>query len=126
MGGFASVAAAASRPDGVVGYINFSGGAGGSPDRSPGHSCDPDQMREVMAEFGKRMTLPGLWLYARNDRYFGAEAPLGWYAAFAAGGSPAKLISVQEVPGRDGHLLLSYGQEFWLSDLDAFVKSLGL
>ncbi|WP_146002137.1 alpha/beta hydrolase family protein [Cupriavidus pauculus] len=126
VGGFASVAAAATRPQGVIGYINFSGGAGGSPERSPGHSCDPDQLRDLMAEFGKTATVPGLWLYAKNDQYFGAEAPLGWYQAFAAGGSPAKLVSVEEVPGRDGHLLLSYGQRFWRKDLDAFLTSLGL
>lgn len=125
-GGFASVAAAAARPEGVIGYVNFSGGAGGSPTRSPGRSCDPDQMRDVMGEFGKTVAVPGLWLYAKNDQYFGAEAPLGWYQAFAAGGSPAKLVSVEEVPGHDGHLLLSYGQRFWRKDLDAFLKSLGL
>ena len=126
VGGFASVAAAAAKPPGVIGYVNFSGGAGGSPERSPGRSCDPDQMRDVMAEFGKTTTVPGLWLYAKNDQYFGAEAPLGWYQAFAAGGSPVKLVSVAEVPGRDGHLLLSFGQRYWRKDLDAFVKSLGL
>ncbi len=126
MGGFASVAAAAARAPGVIGYVNFSGGAGGSPERAPGHSCDPDQLRDLMAEYGKTATVPGLWLYAKNDQYFGPEAPLGWYRAFAAGGSPAKLVSVEEVPGRDGHLLLTYGQRFWRKDLDDFVKSLGL
>lgn len=126
MGGFSAVSAAATRPEGVIGYINFSGGAGGSPERSPGKSCDQEQMREVMGEFGKTAVIPGLWLYAGNDQYFGAEAPQTWYAAFAAGGSPVKLVSVPEVPGHDGHLLLSYGGKFWREDLQAFVKSLGL
>jgi len=125
VGGFATVAMASTRPAGVIGYINFSGGAGGSPERSPGRSCDPDQMRDVMAEFGKTVNVPGLWLYAGNDLYWGGEAPQNWYRAFAAGGSKAQMLAVPELPGQDGHMLLARGRRLWQRDLDRFAQSLG-
>jgi len=126
VGGFATVSAASLRPAGVIGYINFSGGAGGSPDRAPGHSCDPDQMRDLMAAFGKTVAVPGLWLYAGNDQYWGPDAPQAWYRAFTAGGSQARMVAVPEVPGHDGHQLLGFGRKFWRNDLDRFVQELGL
>ncbi|GAB7541623.1 hypothetical protein CS8_012860 [Cupriavidus sp. 8B] len=126
VGGFATVATAAARPPGVIAYINFSGGAGGSPDLAPGRSCDAEQMAEVMGEMGKSATIPGLWLYAKNDFFWGATAPTAWHAAFASGGSPTRFISTGEVVGRDGHLLLSYGGKLWSVHVDQFVKELGL
>jgi len=125
VGGFVTIAMAATRPAGVVGYINFSGGAGGSPERSPGHSCDPNQMRDMMAEFGQTVNVPGIWLYAGNDLYWGGDAPKEWYGAFAAGGSKAQMVAVPEVPGQDGHMLLTRGRRLWQRDLDQFAQALG-
>ncbi|WP_246177806.1 alpha/beta hydrolase family protein [Pandoraea horticolens] len=125
VGGFTTVATAATNPPGVIGYINFSGGAGGMPERAPGHSCDPEQMQTVYGEFGKTTKIPGLWLYARNDQYWGSDAPQQWFDAFAAAGSPAQFIHTEDLPGHDGHLLLSYGGKMWSRPVDAFVKQLG-
>lgn len=126
VGGFGTVATAAAHPAGVIGYINFSGGGAGSPDFSPNRSCDPDQMRDVMAQLGKTTTIPGLWLYAENDRYWGPEAPRQWYNSFAQAGSPAEFVNTGELPGRDGHLLMFYGGKLWSVHVDRFVKQLGL
>jgi dienelactone hydrolase len=87
MGGLATIAAAADSPPGVVGYINFSGGAGGNPARSPGRSCDAEAMSALMAEFGKITRVPNLWLYAENDLYWGPDSPRAWHAAYAKGGA---------------------------------------
>jgi dienelactone hydrolase len=67
VGGLTSAAIAAKGPPGVVGYINFSGGAGGSPRESPGKSCKPENLTKVFEEFGKTTRVPSLWLYAEND-----------------------------------------------------------
>jgi hypothetical protein len=111
--GFATVAMAAMRPPSVVGYLNFSGGAAGLPERGPDHSCAPAQMTELMKELGKTTAIPGLWLYAENDHYWGAEAPHQWFETFASGGSAAQFINAGELPGRDGHQLLHYGGKMW-------------
>ncbi|VVE88660.1 dienelactone hydrolase family protein [Pandoraea bronchicola] len=125
VGGFTTVATAATNPPGVVGYINFSGGAGGMPERAPGHSCDPEQMKTVYGEFGKTTKIPGLWLYAHNDQYWGPDAPQQWFDAFAASGSPAQFVHTEDLPGHDGHLLLTYGGKMWSTSVDKFVKQLG-
>ncbi|QHE93855.1 prolyl oligopeptidase family serine peptidase [Pandoraea fibrosis] len=125
VGGFTTVATAATNPPGVMGYINFSGGAGGMPERAPGHSCDPEQMKTVYGEFGKTTKIPGLWLYAHNDQYWGPDAPRQWFDAFAAAGSPAQFVHTEDLPGHDGHLLLTYGGKMWSRSVDAFVRQLG-
>ena len=70
-----SVATAATNPLGVNGYINFAGGAGGDPVRAPGKPCGVDVMEALMREFGRSTHVPGLWLYAQNDLYWGTETP---------------------------------------------------
>ena len=125
MGGFASVATAATNPPGVVAYVNFAGGTGGDPNRSPGRGCGADAMERVMASFGKTTTVPSLWLYAENDRYWGAEAPRLWHAAFAAGGSPTTFVQTTPLPEHDGHLLMLRGGRLWSVHVDAFVRRLG-
>lgn len=125
-GGFASVSTAATRPAGVIAYINFSGGIGGSPTLAPGRSCDPEQMRDLMGEFGKTVSVRGLWLYAGNDQYWGGDAPRTWYKAFAAGGSEVRMVAVPELPGQDGHMLLYRGSALWRKDLDRFANEIGL
>lgn len=124
-GGFATVATAAAHPPGVIGYINFSGGTGGAPEIAPGHSCDPQQMKEVMAEFGKTTTIPGIWLYAQNDLYWGPDMPREWFDAFASSGAPAQFVDAGVLPGHDGHMLLTYGHKMWSVPVDRFLKQFG-
>ena len=126
MGGLISVATAAANPPGVVGYINFAGGAGGDPARAPGKSCGVDVMEALMREFGKTTQVPGLWLYAQNDLYWGAEAPRVWHAAYVQGGATrTQFVQTDPVPDADGHLLLARGGKLWSVHTDKFVKELG-
>lgn len=126
MGGLTTVATAAVNPPGVVGYINFAGGAGGDPQRAPGKSCGAKAMVSVMASYGKTTRVPGLWLYAENDRYWGPEAPRAWFDAFAAGGSPARMVMTAPVPDTDGHMLLLRGGRLWSVHTDRFIHELGM
>jgi len=123
-GGLATVAACSTNLPGVVGCINFSGGAGGSP-ASQGRMCEPRQIESLMTEWGRGNRLPSLWLYAPNDLFWGAEAPQRWHAAFAAGGSPARFIGTEPVPGPDGHSLLRTGGPLWRIPLEAWLKEYG-
>jgi len=125
VGGLGTVAAGATRPDGVLGYINFGGGAGGDPDRSPGHSCDPEQLTDLYSGFGKQTVMPNLWVYALNDQYWGRDMPVAWHDAFAAGGSPTEFIHAAAVPDGDGHGLNHHARELWAPYVDAFLHARG-
>ena len=126
VGGLATIGVGAMNPPGVVGAINFSGGAGGSPDVSPGHSCRPEKLAEAFQEFGKTMKIPSLWLYAENDLYWGPEAPKEWHKTFTEGGSKTRFVMTEPVPGTpDGHRLLAAGGRLWSRHVNEFVKELG-
>jgi len=125
MGGLASIASAATNPDGVVAYINFSGGTGGNGKRSPEHSCGLEAMEPLMTSYGKRTHVPSLWLYAQNDSFWGAEWPRIWHDAYATGGSDSRLVMTRAVANGDGHQLLTRGTSLWTSYVDRFLQDHG-
>jgi dienelactone hydrolase len=126
MGGLTSIASAASNPPGVIAYINFSGGTGGDSGRAPRHSCGSEEMSALMQTYGKTTRVPGLWLYAENDLYWGAQWPRVWYRAFASAGSKAEFVMTEPVPNYDGHQLLARGGVLWFEHVDRFLAELGL
>lgn len=125
MGGLASVASAAHDPPGVVAYVNFSGGTGGNGRRAAEHSCGLDRMENVMAHYGRTTNVASLWLYAKNDSFWGAYWPRAWFDAFARGGSRAHFVMTDAVPNADGHQLLTRGRPMWGPAVDAFLAELG-
>ena len=124
MGGLASVAAGARPAEGVVGYINFAGGGGGSPTLSPGHSCDPDQLTSLYGEFGRSTTVPSLWVYAMNDQYFGPDAPVAWHESFARGGSRTTFVHAPALADGDGHGLSRHSRHLWAPYVDSFLATI--
>jgi dienelactone hydrolase len=125
VGGLATAAAAARPLNGVVGYVNFAGGTGGNPERSPGASCDPGQVQALYAVYGRSTTVPSLWLYALNDQFWGPAVPRDWHAAFARGGSPTTFVQAPSVPDGDGHGLSRHAPGLWAPTVDAFLARLG-
>ena len=125
MGGLASIATAAVNPPGVMAYVNFAGGTGGDGSRAPGHSCGSADMQALMSIYGAMTHVPGLWLYAENDSYWGADWPRAWHRAFAAAGGAATFVMTDPVPGRDGHALLARGASLWRAHVDRFLELLG-
>jgi dienelactone hydrolase len=125
MGGLASIASAATNPPGVVAYINFAGGTGGDSGRAPKHSCGSEEMATLMRLYGRTTHVPGLWLYAENDLYWGAEWPRAWYRAFASGGGHTEFVMTEPVPNTDGHQLLARGGRLWVDHVDRFLAELG-
>lgn len=126
MGGMTAVAAGAANLPGVVGAVNFAGGAGGHPSVSPGRSCKPEALADTWRSFGREIKVPNLWLYAANDQYWGAETPKAWHDAFKEGGSDTELVMTPALEGRDGHQLLLHGARLWSPPLDAFLRRIGL
>jgi dienelactone hydrolase len=123
-GGMAAVVGGAAAPDGVVGVVNFAGGTGGNPTLSRGRSCDPDQLGRLYGELGRTTRVPSLWIYARNDQFFGADAPVAWHAAFAQGGSRSTFVHAPAVSDGDGHGLSRHPRALWAPDVDAFLAPL--
>lgn len=126
VGGITSVSVGSKNPSGVIGVINFAGGIGGNPTLSPRKSCDSDQLLEMYREFGKTIKLPSLWLYAENDLFWGADQPKLWHSAFSNGGSQSTLIMTSALQRPDGHDLIFFGKDLWLSHVEEFIKKLGL
>ncbi|RYY65245.1 MAG: dipeptidyl aminopeptidase [Comamonadaceae bacterium] len=126
VGGLTTIALATFNTPGVVGAVNFAGGAGGNPKDSPGQSCQPDRLTEVYRLYGRATKMPTLWLYAANDAYWGPAAPVLWHEAFKAGGSNTQLVLTDAVEGADGHQLINRGARLWRARLDDFVRKVGL
>jgi len=118
VGGLATVYACSQNWPGVMGCINFAGGAGGNPDASPGKSCRPDRLGEVFSTSAKTTLVPGLWLYSANDKFWGEQAPKVWFKSFtdtanAAGKTPSVEFFAAPAVGENGHSLQSMGGRFW-------------
>ncbi len=89
--GAASIAAAARRTPGVVAYINFGGGKGGS-NSTPYNPCSSDEVSKLFAAYAQRTTLPTLWVYASNDLLFGGAIAPGWHQATVTADGKAQLV----------------------------------
>jgi dienelactone hydrolase len=125
VGGHAVIANSAVPPRGLVGVINFAGGAGGSPRRKPGEPCNPARFIAYFGNAGAKSRVPTLWVYAENDRYWGARHPVAWHQAFVTAGGNARFVQLPPV-GEDGHQFIGAGFSKWRPPVDAFLASLGL
>jgi dienelactone hydrolase len=123
MGGFAALAASATDPPGVLGIISFAG-AVGSP--RPDFICQPDRLIDAARAFGRTGRIPGLWIFAQNDHYFGPELTRAMFDAYRAKGAPTSLF-VAPPYGQDGHTLIwAPDGTAWWPEAASFLKSLHL
>ena len=116
-GGFGSIAAASIAPPGVVAVVNFAGGRGST---SNDVVCKPDELIEAYGAFGKNVRVPSLWIYSKNDHFFGPDLARQMFAAFTGSGAPAELIIAPPYQ-RDGHNL-TFGQPLWRDAVYGFLK----
>jgi dienelactone hydrolase len=124
VGGLTTVAVAWRHPPGLVGAINFSGGAGGDPERRPGQPCAPAQIERLWRANARTAQVPMLWLYWENDKYWGAEVPRQWHRAFIEGGGKAQLHTLGAT-GNDGHLGINVDMNTWVPLVEAYLAGLG-
>ena len=127
-GGSATLATAAKRPPGIVGAINFAGGGGGNPVSRPGEPSRPDLLEKTFAGYGRTTTVPCLWLYSANDRYFGAVYPTQWFDAYRRGNPAAFFVALPPLPaarGPDGHATFTRDPAAWRPAVEAFLDGLG-
>jgi dienelactone hydrolase len=124
VGGYTSVVAASRGISSVSGVINLAGGAGARSKGPPGNPFCPERVTKIFSEAGKTLRLPTLWIYARNDRAWGAQHPVTWHKAFVDAGGKADFISLAEVAG-DGHGEISNSVQLWRGPVDGFLSNLG-
>jgi dienelactone hydrolase len=127
VGGLLTVVYGSENPSGVIGFINFSGGAAGYPAEHIGHSCADNQIAQAFGMAGQKNRTPNLWLYAENDGFWGADAPRRWHYLFAkANPNQTTFVRTAALKGNDGHFLLNYGGNYWRDPVNSFVKSLNV
>ena len=130
VGGLATVTACGQNWPGVIGCVNFAGGTGGNGDVSPGKSCRPDKLNEVLSSSGKTTLVPSLWLYSANDKMWGEEAPKVWFKSFTdiaknAGQTASLEFFAAPAVGNNGHSLQAMGSRFWIPVVDKWLDKNG-
>lgn len=124
-GGTTAIAMAARPPEGMLAAINFAGGGGGRPKTNPGDPCSPERLDRLFAGYGREARLPTLWLYAANDRYFGAQLPRRWFDGFVAAGGRGRFVDLP-AHGEDGHGSFTRNPRAWRPHVEAFLRDVGL
>ncbi|HXF53759.1 MAG TPA: CocE/NonD family hydrolase [Hyphomicrobiaceae bacterium] len=121
-GGWASLALAARNPPNLAMVVNFAGGRGGHAYGVPGSICGPDRLVEAAAAYGRTARVPTLWIYARNDSYFGSDIANRMAKAWKEHGGKVDLVHLPAY-GREGHALVDdrAGWELWGSVLEHFL-----
>jgi dienelactone hydrolase len=120
-GGAAVLALSARNPKNLLGVINVSGGLRLT-------DCPKeDLLVDSMKAFGSTSRVSSLWLYAKNDSFFGPDLVKRMRSAFLDGGGDARLVMFDSI-GQDGHTLFSSGsgRYKWLPEMDAFLRFRGL
>jgi dienelactone hydrolase len=124
VGGLATVATVGRNPKGLIGGINFSGGTGGNPDKTPGNPCGVAQISSYWGSIAKNSPIPMLWLYWQNDKFWGEKFPRDWYEKWIDGGGVADFKMFPPV-GDDGHAGLNTDMNTWLPVVDDYLNKLG-
>lgn len=120
-GGWGAIALAATDPHGIRGYVNFSGGRGGRDRGRPGVNCAPDRLVATAGAFGRTARVPGLWLYAGNDSYFGPQLSQALSQAYRDAGGTIDFVLLPDTSG-DGHGLVSQPATVWQDPLRRFLR----
>ena len=123
VGGYSTTATAARNPRGLIGAINFAGGSGGDPIKHPGVPCQGERLEHIYASFGATTTVPMLWIYTENDKYFGPDYSTAWHAAFVKAGGKANFRLLPPYSS-NGHTLFASGIVIWAPIVSDFLGSL--
>jgi dienelactone hydrolase len=122
-GGLAVLAAAATKPPGVVGVISFAGGRGSD---APDHICQESRLVAAFEHVGAGVGPPSLWVYAENDHYFSPDVAREFEHAYAAGGASTTLVLVPPF-GDDGHAFFPGADTgVWWGVIQPFLSRVGL
>jgi dienelactone hydrolase len=124
VGGATTVALTAKNIAGIVGAINFAGGAGARPGSEPENPCSQPTIARVWSDYGKTARAPMLWLHSENDRAWGKALPHKWFEAFKSHGAVAEFVQLPP-SGENGHGSFTTNPAAWKPHVESFLKALG-
>jgi dienelactone hydrolase len=124
VGGFTTIGLSAENIPGLKGAINFAGGNGGDPIKSPERPCGDYVIKDTFAKYGASNKIPTLWLYSVNDKFWGEQLPIDWFVAFQKAGGKGKFISLPAYK-EDGHSIFRGDLNAWKNDFEKFIKEIG-
>jgi dienelactone hydrolase len=124
VGGFATIGLSAENIPGLKGAINFAGGDGGDPIKSPERPCSDYLIKDTFAKYGASNKVPTLWLYSVNDKFWGEQLPKDWFSAFEKAGGRGQFISLPAYK-EDGHSIFRGDLNAWKNDFEKFIKEVG-
>lgn len=121
-GGWGAIALSSLNPPSVRAIVTFAAGRGGRVDGKPNNNCAPDKLIAATAEFGRTSRVPMLWIYSKNDSYFGPEIAKRMHSAFVAAGGNAEYHMLPAF-GHDGHFLIDSenGVPLWAPLISRFL-----
>ena len=124
VGGFTTIGLSAENIPGLKGAINFAGGNGGDPIKSPERPCGDYVIKDTFAKYGASNKVPTLWLYSVNDKFWGEQLPKDWFVAFQKAGGKGQFISLPAYK-EDGHSIFRGDLNAWKNDFEKFIKEVG-
>src|SRR5262249_23532309 len=85
-----------------------------------------DNLVDTVAALGRTVRVPALWLYAENDQFYGPELARRMFAAYTAGGAPARLHVLPPF-GTNGHDTVAVAPaDNWFPSVAPLLDGLGL
>lgn len=124
-GGTMSIWLAKHPPPGLRAVINFRGGWENDPGWLGGSRCIKDAIVPAFAELGATVRLPMLWVYPKNDHWFGATAAKATLTAFNDAGGHAELETIAGSSENDEYPFREDPKE-WGPLVEGFLSRLGL
>ena len=121
-GGLGALTVAYNRTQGVIGIINFAGGAGSN---RPGEICSgSERLIAAVGRLGERNLLPQIWLYAVNDHYFDPSLAHAMAEGYRVGSrGPVTFVDLPQFDDH-GHLTFSRGDPaIWAASVDRYLGS---
>ena len=122
-GGWASLALSARNLPQVQAIVNFSGGRGGHAYGQPNAICGKDALLSAARTYASHAHEPTIWLYAKNDSYFGPKLAESLAQVWSnAGGSVEEHILAPY--GTEGHTIADdrAGWDIWGPSLESFLE----
>ena len=104
-GGWGSIALGSQNPASVRAIIAFAAGRGGHFQGKPNNNCAPDNLVDAVSQFGRTARIPMLWIYTRNDSYFGPDLSTRLADAFRTTGGNVEYHLLPDF-GADGHFFV--------------------
>jgi dienelactone hydrolase len=99
-GGWGAIALSSKNNKAISAIVTFAAGRGGRVDGKPNNNCAPDKLIDTAREFGQTARTPMLWIYIKNDTFFGPELSQRLFEAYTGAGGKAEY-----------HLMPDFGQE---------------